>query len=404
VNLNQQNTAFLEERLGERLTHLAQSDSPVSTVTVAEVIDSGRRRVRRRTRTFALSAALVGATALAIGTVAVVGPGRTGSTPSGGSSGTAASIGADPLAPTVAFGWLPASFDGAYAVQQSATGPNYKEPVDALTGFPPTDGPGVSMVEVWGPQDASLTAAASVADPGSAANPGAGKVPAGTVRGHQAWWASAAPGSAKAASDRNLVLAWQYEPDAWASISYLGQQATAAEGKTMLQVANGLVIGPAHPTALSFSLPALPAGMHVDAADVNLLQMHGAKVGTASLRLCVSSPCSPASGGLVVVQQATSWTGNSYLGVEDAPLPDTQQMAGTVDQGTSATVNGHAAQLWTSSKAATITFNDGDAIVTISAADAEYRALGGLSGFLAFCRSLSWYGSNPAHWTTDVIR
>ena len=402
MNLNEHSTAFLEERLGDRLNHLAQSDSPAATVTVADVIDSGRRRLRRRTRTFALSASLVTATALVVGVLAVAGPGRTGGTPVTGSSGTGASIGADPLAPTVAFGLLPASFDGAYVIQQNTTGPNYSESVDPATGFPPMNGPGASMVEVWGTGDATLTATVSAA--GSGADPQATKIPAGTVQGHQAWWVSGAPGSSKAASTRTLLLEWQYQPNAWASVSNQGQT-TVAAGKTVLQVANGLVIGPTHPTALPFSLPGLTAGLHVDAAQVNLEQLHDAKVGTASLRLCVASPCSPDSGGLTVVQQASSWVGNSYLGVLDAPLPDTNVGGtGTVDQGTSVNVNGHAAQLWTNSKGATITFAYSGSNVTISAADAEYEALGGLNGFLAFCRSLTWYGANLAHWTTDVIR
>ena len=402
MNLNEHSTAFLEERLGDRLNHLAQSDSPASTVTVAEVIDSGRRRLRRRTRTFALSASLVTATALVVGVLAVAGPGRTGGTPVTGSSGTGGSISTDPLAPTVAFGWLPASFDGAYVIEQDTTGPNYSESVNPATGFPPMDGPGVSMLEVWGAGGATLTA--SVSGAGSGADPSGAKVPAGTVQGHQAWWVSGAPGSSKAASTRTLLLEWQYQPNAWASVSYQGQT-TVAAGKTALQVANGLVIGPSHPTALPFSLPGLTAGLHVDAAQVNLEQLHGAKVGTASLRLCVASPCSPDSGGLTVVQQASSWVGNSYLGVLDAPLPDTDVGGtGTVDQGTSVNVNGHAAQLWTNSKGATITFDYSSSNVTISAADAEYEALGGLNGFLTFCRSLTWYGANLAHWTTDVIR
>jgi hypothetical protein len=306
---------------------------------------------------------------------------------------------ADPLAPIVAFGWLPASLNGTYAIQQSVSGPNYNQPASP-TGARPMDGPGVSMLQVWSAGGAELTA--SVSGPGSGMDPGSTKISAGSVQGHQAWWTAGAPGTAAAEASRNLVLQWQYEPNAWAEITYQGQTDTAA-GETILQVADHLVIGPYNPTALPFSLKKIPKGMHVDAADVNLQQPHGSAVGVASLRICATSPCSPDTGGLVVVQQAASFSGNSVLAAFDAPLPDTET-GGTVNQGTPETINGYAARLWTNAKGATVTFNYGGANVTISAADTEYQALGGVNGFLAFCRSLSWYGPNPAHWTTDVIR
>jgi hypothetical protein len=33
----------------------------------------------------------------------------------------------------------------------------------------------------------------------------------------------------------------------------------------------------------------------------------------------------------------------------------------------------------------------------------EYQSLGGRDGFLAFCRSLTWFGAAPAQWTTHVL-
>jgi hypothetical protein len=399
----QTNTASWEERLGDRLNALAESEAPAATVTVDKVIGSGRRQLRRRTRTFALSAALVSAIALAFGVFAVAGPGHHagGATPSTSHSGTPNGAATDPLSPSIAFGWLPTSLSGLYEVQKSVSGPDYNQPVNPTTHVPADNGPGVSTVQVSSTGNDSLTASAS--EPGSGMDPGATKIAAGDVQGHQAWWTSGAPGSAKAATLKNLVLQWQYEPNAWASVAYQGKT-DVASGQMVLEVAKSLKIGPLDPAALPFSLSRIPAGMHVDAALVNLPQLHGAKLGTASLRLCVSNPCSPDTGGLVIVQQAASWVGESMLAVFDAPLPSTEEPDGQLTQGTPTTIDGHAAEVWTNSKGATVTFLYDGTSVTISVADTEYQSLGGVNGFVAFCRTLSWYGGSPTHWTTDVIR
>ena len=400
--MNKQRTAFLEERLGDGLNAIAESEAPVSTVTVAGVITSGRRQLRRRTRTFALYASLVSAAALTVGALALAGPGGTTYTPSTptGQSGSEASIGnsTDPLTPTIAFGWLPAALNGMYETSQEASGPNWA--VDPTALVPPMNGPGDSMVQVWAPGDVILTA--SVSGPNSGAGPGMSHIAAGTVQGHQAWWETGAPGSATASRGQVLVLEWQYEPNAWARLDYNGQT-SAAEGAMVLKVANNLVIGPANPVALPFSLHGLPAGLRFNAADVNLSQQHDAQVGTAAVRLCLTSTCFQ-TGSVTIWQTANSWGGNSGYQAGNAPMPDLSLQGKSLGAGTPVTVSGYAARLWTNSQGATLIFSYGDAKVTISAAGAEYRALGGVNGFLAFCRSLSWYGANPAHWTTDVIR
>lgn len=137
--------------------------------------------------------------------------------------------------------------------------------------------------------------------------------------------------------------------------------------------------------------------MQLGGVNIDLPKQHGAQVGEASLQLCVVNPCGE-SGGLVVTQQSMTWINSSMLGVEAAPLP--YQIGG--GPGTAVTINGRSARLWTNSQGATVYFVYGKAVVTISAAGAEYKALGG-SGFLAFCRSLAFLGANPADWTTDVI-
>lgn len=137
--------------------------------------------------------------------------------------------------------------------------------------------------------------------------------------------------------------------------------------------------------------------------DVNLPQQHGAQVGTAAMMLCLTDPCSQ-NGTLTVWQRANSWLGNSSYQAYAAPQPDSPGLDANLGPGTQVTVSGHAARLWTNAQGATIIFGYDGATVTISAAGAKYRALGGADGLLAFARSLSWYGVDPAHWTTDVIR
>ena len=402
-----------EQRLGDGLTALAEVEAPAASVTVADVIEAGRRQSRRRrSRTaFALSAVLIAAAALSFGALAMADHGGSNA-PADDLPGPVASssigAGSDPAAPIIAFGWLPASLNGEYEVQQYSTGPNYNSGINRTTGLPLSDGPGGSSVQVWAPGDVILTA--SVYGPGSGTDPGIKfTFPAGAVDGHKAWWTSGAPGSKTAASAGNLVLMWQYEPSAWATIYYHGNTG-AASGTMLLKVANSLVIGPTNPTALPFRLTGLPAGIHADAVDIDLPRQHGAQVGAAALRLCVASPCADSGGGLVVSQESMTWQNNSTFAVDDAPqtysIPNNtpvKQASIKQNPSTPVTIDGHAAKLWTSPSGATLTFTYDGAKVTIAAAGAEYRVLGGESGFLAFSRSLTFLGSNPADWTTDVI-
>lgn len=165
----QQDTALWEERLANGLSALAESEAPVPMVTVADVVRSGRGRLRKRTRTrtrtFALCTALVSAAALAAGILTATGPGDAAHPPSTGRPGKTKPIGTamDPLAPTVAFGWLPSSFKSTTEFAQYATGPNWK--ADPTAALPPGTGPGYSVVGASAPGGVDITAVAD--DPGS---------------------------------------------------------------------------------------------------------------------------------------------------------------------------------------------------------------------------------------------
>lgn len=408
--MNEQSATFLERRLGDTLDAMVAREVPTA-LTVPDLIESGRRRVRRRRArtTLELSATLVAALALVIGVVA--GTGHQGSTPmpeptpgpvNGAVTPSAtATIGTrtDPAAPIVAFGWLPPDRNGEYEVGQTAKGLNFNVGTDPSTGQPPLTAPGDSQLQVSGPGRQLLSV--FLQGPGAEIMPGTTLTPAGDVQGHQAFWGTGSPGSADAVRHTKLMLAWQYEPSAWAYIFLENADTGVANGQMMLQVARNLEIGPTNPAALPFHLAALPAGMLADDVEIDLPQQHAPQAGYAALRLCAVSACPMSGGGLLISQSSTTWTGNPTLVVNGAP----QLMPGLPDPagGVPVTVGGHEATLWTNATGATLRFTYGTAEVIIQAADDEYRALGGLDGFLAFCASPTWLGADPAHWTTHVI-
>jgi hypothetical protein len=412
--VNEQHTALWERRLGDGLNAIVEEEAPAATVTMAEVIRAGRLRARqRRHRTaFTLCAVLVVAVALTAGVLVVSGhlgndtsPPAHDGTPSGA---VTASIGTstDPVAPTIAFGWLPSYLNGEYEVFQDATGPDYTEKVVPGTGLPPFVGPGGSTVQIWAPGDVILTAVA--AEPGPSVDPAAvakGE-PAGTVRGRQAWWIGPAPGTAAAARAGDLQLEWQYGPDAWAVIYYHGGTG-AATGSDLMRVASGLVIGPVTAVPLPFHMKSLPNGMHAENAVLDFPHQGTSQVGSASLRFCISNPCFAKGDGMTVSQFSTTWQNNSSLAVDGAPMIDPRSDA-PVDQKQTipsepVKVDGHPGKLWITDTGVTLDFDYDASVVQIMAAGAEYEAIGGKGGLLTFADSLEFYGSDPARWTTSVI-
>lgn len=421
--MNEQNTNMLERRLGDRLEALAASEAPAATVTVARVIESGHRERRRRRRS-ALGTATVLAAVAAVTCGMLTGSGNGGAAAGGASLGTAA----DPAAPPIAFGYLPASLSGEYTALQSAPRPLDAGFVPGTTAASAGQDPGGTTLAVWGAGNVSLSVFA--ATPGSTgsgtAGPGAHAVPAGSIRGHQAWWrAGFAPSTGEAGPNGTLEVMWEYEPDAWMSVSYQGKTGPS-EASMVLKVAAGLVIGAPKPMALPFHLASVPSGLHPESVDVDLPQQHGAQFGVAQLRLCATATCGGSFGGLLVSQAPVSWRNRIDLSVAAGsdPLqsqaifgssaggvvngPDSTEGTGSAAQlpesGSPVTIDGHPATVQTVvGGGATLTFDYDGTTVTIEAAAAEYRTLGGLTGFLAFCRSLTWFGANPADWTTNVI-
>ena len=394
--MNEQNTDLAEQRLSDRLDALAESEPPAPAVTVETVIAAGRRAVRRRRARGALglTASLAAAAALAFGVVAAAG-GHGTAAPAAGRASASATAGpvTEANSPTLVFGWLPPQFDGQYQTSWYATGSNYNKPVDPTTNLPPSDGPGGYGVGISGTGNQSLTV--SLTGPGSGTPPVKFTDSAGTVHGHQAWWATGAPGSTKAESAKRLYLMWQYAPDAWADMYYNGD-ADAAAGTMLLKVADHLVIGGPSPITLPFRFTALPGGLHADGIDTTVQKLTGSQHGSAAVRLCVQSPCVAGNGTLVVSQVSPSFPYPIFENY-DAPLPN----PGTAY--TNVNVDGHTAQLRTNAVGATLTFSYDGTDVRIGVSGAEYEAVGGKSGFLAFCRSIDWLGGNPADWTSHYL-
>lgn len=386
--MNEQGTTSLEQRLGDAFDAIVARELPTS-VSVTELIEAGRRQVRRRRArfTFGLGAAMVTAMAVTIGVLVGTAPrGDTAGIAHGAPDASSTAVrmsqlmpaGNDPIAPSVAFGWLPPGHSGEYEISQDETGG--------------------SGAQVWGP--ANEVVAAYTYGPGSASDPTQTHIAAGDVQGHPAFWARGAPGTTQAAASGSLYLAWQYEPGRRAMVMTGNMDTTTAIGDMVLRIAQSLKFGPASPVAMPFHLPALPGGISPESADIDLPQLHGSRVGSADLRLCIVSRCYQ-TGGLLIRQESTTWMAGSALDIDSAPQAGGGGLPTT--GGAPVNVNGHAATLWTNASGATVSFTYEAARVTIQSAGKEYQALGGLNGFLAFCRSMTWFGADPAHWTTNVL-
>jgi hypothetical protein len=402
--VNEQDIALWERRLGDGLNALADDEAPSLSVTVADVIAGARGVRRRRSRTvFALCAVLVAATALTFGAVAAVGrggsatpiPAAPADTDPGITAAPTASLGSgtDP-ATGITFGWLPTTTIGAYDVSRQLTGPDNGYPLIAGSKVDAPNGVGYSTVVAWSPT-MILTATAFL--PGAKLDSGTTFYPAGTVLGHQARWAVYCS-KCSVGEGGNLNLVWQYAPNAWAVIGYSGGTSIATRAM-VLKVAANLKIDQNIAYSMPFHIAKLPTGLHLNQVFVALPQAQNPHAGYAQLLLCATSPCADilTGGGLLVSQQSMTWKSTFPTGLNVADAPSADQASEPI------TINGHSAFLSLDAKGAAVSFTYDGTFVTVSAADTEYQAIGGQSGLIAFASSLTWYGADPAHWTTDVI-
>lgn len=404
--MNEQKTALWERRLGDGLNTLidAGADAPASAVTVAQVMAEGREiRRRRRNTAFAICAVLIAATALTAGAIAAAGPADVGPPTRGTTSPATPVTGTDPLAPNVAFGWLPTEMTSEYEVEQSVDGVRFAPKVDQNQILSTEWGPGTSGVQAWSLGGTYLYA--FLTDPGDSFDPSAARLtPAGTVQGHQAWW-SQTPGSSVAAIEKRLILTWQYSPHVWATVDYSYGDTDATAAAMVLKVAAALQIGTPHAYALPFRLKAIPAGMHVDTVRIDLDQQQNPRNGDAALKLCLTSPCS--SGGIVVSEYIGAWQRPSTFTLPEDPALD--PFTGKLPPGFSGQpfhgvdINGQQASVTGTATGATLTFQIGDEDVTFEALGKEYTAIGGQSGLAAFARTVTWLNAAPSNWTTAVV-
>lgn len=334
-----------ETHLAGNLTALADYRMPPSAVDVEAAIGAGRRRVRQRRGGTALATAAV----VAVAAVAAWGAGAAdrGDHSTTALASSSPGHGSDPMTPQLAFGYLPGPATGGFGWTESTMGSN----IDVENG--------------------TVNVSAMLLRPG-APEPGGPYTDGGTVNGHPAVWASGVA--------IQPVLAWHYKPDAWAYV--LAEGANDAQTH---KIAETLRIGPQPPIPLPMHLAALPHGFTVSG---------GSATGTTATK--------PNSGGgfSLCYRGDCDMNGLSIIAYADFHLTLPRGSSSVVVQPSGGSL-GKITQLPGSPIFETITI---DGLTVMAHADGTAaQAIGGESGLTAFLKSMTWYGTDPAKWTTDVI-
>lgn len=342
-----------EERLAGNLVALADYRTPPTSVAVEAVIGAGRRRVQRRRGGTALGTAAV---------VAIAGLGAWGATvATRGHSDAAlaeesAGFGSDPMTPQLAFGWLPGPATGGFGWSED-----------------PTRG---STIDV---ENGTVNLSVTLEHPG-APEPGGPYTDGGTVNGHRAVWASGVA--------IEPVLAWHYKPDAWAYV--LAEGANSADTH---KIAETLRIGPQVPIPLPMHVAALP---------------HGFTVGGGSATGHTATKGDTGGGFTLCTQGNCSWnnltvTANIGFGLK-LPGEASTVVAGASAPASGKPVSGGFAPFSPPRGGPVIeSFSIDGLQVRAEAFGTAVQAIGGESGLTAFIKSITWYGADPATWTTNVI-
>ena len=359
-----------EQRLSGALAVLADWTQPPSGVSIEAVVGAGRRGMRRRRRVAALGAALVFA-ASAVGVWGAVDhlPART--TASAGPDLWGHALrGKDPMVPLASFGWLPGPSTGGFT-------------------WTLTKGGDFDIADENGTVNVSLTLQA-VGKP----EPGGTHTPAGTVDGQPAEWMSGM-------SDPELL--WQYEPGAWAVL--------LVEGATQDQatrVADSLRFGSQDPVAMPFQLPALPKGFTVGGASAMRNTQNKTAMGNGSLTLCAKAGgCSTKNGqpqDILSLSASSPVQFNQSEGSGTVTGLGGSTSAGVPTNSSTVKVHGVTVQYIANSDGSIgLNFSINGLNVQVAVNGAAVKAIGGRDGLSRFLDSVTWYGTNPSGWTTDVI-
>lgn len=360
------NEETLQERnLAKGLYDLADQSIPPSGVSVDGVISAGRRRVReRRGRAAMGTAAVVAAVTAGVwgSTVFAAGPAHTATRPATASASATASVpGTDPATPPVAFGWLPDLTPG---------GPTWNT-------APNGD---FQLADEYGAFEISLR----LQHPGEA-EPAGPYTDAGTVSGHKAVWAQGGLSYPQ--------LVWQYKPGAWADLLYAGKNPSDAN-----KIGDNLEFGPLAPMTMPLHVPSMPSGFSATGGWSEMRNTTTSPpVGSASFALCPDSGCHSGADTLLISTEA-GIPADEHQGT----LPGkTSPAAGAgVAQ---ATVDGQPAFVIVDPTVIAAHFTVDGLQVNASVSNAAIKAIGGEAGLVKFLNTITWYGVDQTHWTTDVI-
>ena len=346
------------DALARALHSIAAEDAPPSRVDPDRACADGRRILRNRRA----AAGLGGTFAVAVVAAAALGAGHVFGGPRAAAPATEASTpavraqGWDPLVAPAAFGWLPANAQNVnYSV---APGPG-QGPAALAKGGEISDGRvGHDPAFIW------LTALdpSAPAPKAGPANDGFGRIliAAPDVNGRAAYWA-VDPSKRDPDLGAAGILYFQSSAGRWANLNayYLGTDPVTT---TLLHVASTARIGDS-PVPLPVQVSGLPADATAPVAEIDRPTTHGD--GTWSVGLSFGT----ASGAAYVHVDVTPYTGASPAGTGSAAKPC------KVSNGLQICVQ----------KIGSI---------------ADSLLPGGLEGFLHGITSL---GTDPAHWTTDVV-
>lgn len=340
---------FDADTLSSALGNIAEQDVPPSRVDADRARADGRRMLRRR-RT---AAGLGGTGAVALVAALAVGPGHVfGDGPGDGAAATKQVLRTadwDPLVAPASFGWLPANAPNVnYLI---APGPGQGSQVLGKGNAAPDDSAANLPTMIWlsmlGPGDSPAAASGEIL------------VPAPKVNNRPAFW-EVDPGSLNPDRGKAGILYFQSPNGRWAEINayYLGEDPVAA---TLLHVAQGAHIGDTA-VPLPVRISGLPADVIAPVAQLS--RPATVKGGSWSLELGFS------------------------MGADNDSV-QVQVLPATANIGSSSEIDRHCK-------------TSNGLLICVSTMNnrAPWYLAGGFDGLL---RDITSLGTDPAHWTTDVM-
>ena len=399
--------------LHDHLTELADEAAPPCSVVVSQGIAAGRRKANHRLAAGLGGGALAVTAAAAIGVPALLGTGaapaangdRSGVVPVGSSTPPGAvkqlTGGTDPLTVTAEFGWLPAALSTA----SSQVDP--QEPGTALNAATADLSIGIELTVL--PRGAQVPAThfkGGIVTPHTSAP---------SVNGHTAYW-TFVPGSSEADADGSVDLAWEYEPNAWATLEYDSTDTGTDVTSTVYKIADSITFGSPVAKPLPFQLTSPP---DLPVTDAESSRSTSAPTGYGWLTFGGPGAKGPGSGTLTILTAPAGTLipkqSSLYASGQNLPSPTPTSTADKGQQAqqfltstgttrTPITVDGHQAQLLTTRTTAQLVVLDVNGQdLELTAEGPELTTINAAGGLVAYYRTITWLGTDPANWSTSVI-